>query len=182
MFSYRKIPSKRNNNSGNVKSVDENVLFYQQILIYLDWILYLDWKSPRAKTLQKEVFARIKRNLWRIEKSNGFHSKPSSQISSFIFSFSLESSSPLHFWRTDRKTFSHKMSFLLLVAHRESLQRTLRGKWGQVGDKEPTTIHLYFYDHHFDRWLVSCQFSIYVTDFPSFWKQFYIACSPLHLS
>lgn len=74
LFLYRKIPSKRNDNSGNVKSVDENVLFYQQILIYLDWILYLDRKSPRVKTLQKEIFVRIKRNSWRIEKSNGFHS------------------------------------------------------------------------------------------------------------
>lgn len=131
---------------------------------------YISTREPAGKNIAKDVFARIKRNSWRIEKSNGFHSKPSSQISSFIFSFSPERSSPLHFWRTGLKTFSHKTFFLLLVARRESLQRTLRGKWGQVGDKEPTTIHLYSYDHHSARWLELCQISIYVTNFPSFRK------------
>jgi len=86
------------------------------------------------------------------EKSNGFYSEPSSQIPSFIFDFFPERSTPLHFWRTDRKTFFHKTSFLLLVACRviKNVARKMRSS-----DKEPTTIHLYSYDHHSDRWLES---------------------------
>ena len=49
-------------------------------------------ENLRVKTQKEEVFARIKRNSWRIEKSNGFHSKPFSQTSTFIFGFSPERS------------------------------------------------------------------------------------------
>jgi len=86
------------------------------------------------------------------EESNGFYFGPSSQTPSFIFDFFPERSTPLHFWRTDRKTFFHKTSFLLLVACRviKNVARKMRSS-----DKEPTTIHLYSYDHHSDRWLES---------------------------
>lgn len=47
----------------------------------------------------------IKRKSRRIEKSNGFHPSQTSSLSSLT---PLRSSSPLHFRRTGRKTFSHK--------------------------------------------------------------------------
>jgi len=106
--------------------------------------------QEKEKTTEREkVSARIKRNSQSIEKSNGFHSVPSSRTRSFLFSYHRSSlttgrSSPLHFRRTSRKTFSHKASFLLPAAHRrESLQRTSSGKGGQADDEEPAIIHLY---------------------------------------
>jgi len=105
----------------------------------------------------EEVSVRIKRNSRSSEKSNGFHSVPSSRTRSSLFSYPRSSlttgrSSPLHFRRTSRKTFSHKASFLLPAARRrESLQRTSNGKGGQADDEEPAIIHLYTRDHP-DRW------------------------------